>query len=254
MTQLLTVHLLPELLEPPELAGGTAIVIDILRACSTICHALDAGAKRVIPCLTVKEAHYHAKTIGDNVLLGGERGGVRIEGFDLSNTPMEYTPEAVRGKTILFTTTNGTKALHRSQEADRVLIGAFVNLHAVVACLTSEDRPIHLVCAGTNGAVSGEDVLFAGAVAAGLLEKRANLVLGNDSTRLALDFWRSNSQNDAQFRQAILDSRGGRNLQKLGLAADIERAGDRDLFDFVPEWHRDTNSIIVSWKRSAGTR
>jgi 2-phosphosulfolactate phosphatase len=249
-----TVHLLPELFEPAELAGGTAVVIDILRASTTICHALDAGATKVIPCLTVEEAHAQAEKTDDDVLLGGERGGVRIAGFDLSNTPMEYTSDVVAGKTILFTTTNGTEALHRSQEAERVLIGAFVNLSAVVACLSAEDRPIHLVCAGTNGAVSGEDVLFAGAVVAGVFENRENLVLGNDSARLALDFWRANSQNDANFRQAMRDSQGGRNLQKLGLTADIERAGERDLFDFVPVWHRGSNSVIVSKKRSAGTR
>lgn len=248
MVHPLTVHLLPQLFEPDELTGSTAVIIDILRASTTICHALEAGATRVIPCLTVDEAHTVGSAVrtehGDShVLLGGERGGVKIEGFDLSNTPTEYTPEVVAGKTILFTTTNGTKALHRSQEADRVLIGAFVNLTAVIECLSTADRPIHLVCAGTNGAVSGEDVLFAGALAAGLLEKNANLSPGNDSARLALDFWRSNSQNDAQFRQAMLDSQGGRNLRNLGLTPDIKRAGDRDLFDFVPVWNRDKNSI-----------
>ncbi|MDG2389810.1 MAG: 2-phosphosulfolactate phosphatase [Planctomycetaceae bacterium] len=250
----INVHLLPALFSPKEVLGGTAVIIDILRASTTICHALDAGASQVIPCLTVEEAR-EISTVGsavrtkfnldanEQLLLGGERGGVKIDRFDLTNTPTEYTSERVSGKTVLFTTTNGTKALHHAAQAEEVVIGAFVNLSAVVTCLENQNRPIHLVCAGTNGAISGEDVLFAGAVVARLLEKQPNLELKNDSTRLALDFWRSNSQNEAVFRQAMLDSQGGRNLQKLGLTADIERAGDRDLFDFVPTWNKQTNAI-----------
>jgi len=250
----INVHLLPALFEPDELLGGTAVIIDILRASTTICHALDAGAIQVIPCLTVDDARESAavgsavRTVlgineSKNILLGGERGGEKIDGFDLSNTPTEYTPEVVGGKTVLFTTTNGTKALHHSSQAEVVLIGAFANLSSVISYLSDQQRPIHLVCAGTNGAITGEDVLFAGAVVAGLLENQPNLKFGNDSTRLALDFWRANSQNEAQFRQAMLDSQGGRKLQKLGLTADIERAGDRDLFNLVPQWIKQTNSI-----------
>lgn len=247
-------HLLPALFNEDDLLGGTAVIIDILRASTTICHALDAGATQVIPCLTIDEAKQHSAVgsairtvlgIGESekMLLGGERGGQKIEGFDLSNTPTEYTPDVVSGKTVLFTTTNGTKALHHAQKAEEVLIGAFANLSAVIACLSHQKRPIHLVCAGTNGEISNEDVLFAGAVTAGLLENHPNLEMKNDSARLALDFWRGNSQNETQFRQAMLDSQGGRNLQKLGLTANIERAGDRDLFDFVPMWDKDSNAI-----------
>ncbi|MBD3672162.1 MAG: 2-phosphosulfolactate phosphatase [Planctomycetaceae bacterium] len=238
------VHLLPALFAPEDLLGGTAVIIDILRATTTICHALDAGATQVIPCLTIDETHELTSDYPD-AILGGERGGEKIDGFDLSNTPTEYTPSVVAGKTVLFTTTNGTKALHHSHHAEEVLIGAFVNLTAIIVCLSDLQRPIHLVCAGTNGEISNEDVLFAGAVTSGLLEKYPNLELQNDSARLALDFWRLNSQNEAQFRQSMLDSQGGRNLQKLGLTADIERAGERDLFDFVPKWNKQTNAITI---------
>ena len=254
MTPYLKAHLLPALFNEEDVLGGTAVIIDILRASTTICHALDAGATQVIPCLTIDEAKQHSAVgsavrtvlgIGESekIVLGGERGGEKIEGFDLSNTPTEYTPDTVGEKTVLFTTTNGTKALHHAQQAEEVLIGAFANLSAVITCLSKQQRPIHLVCAGTNGKISGEDVLFAGAVTAGLLEIHPNLVLRNDSARLALDFWQSNSQNEADFRQAMLDSQGGRNLQKLGLTADIERAGERDLFEFVPIWNKQTNAI-----------
>ncbi len=243
-----SVHLLPELIGKTSLAGSAAVVIDILRAGTTICHALASGAERVVPCLTIADA-LGLRSGSGRVLLGGERGGVKIEGFELSNSPFDYTLEVVGGATIGFTTTNGTKALHRCADAELVLIGAFVNLTAVVACLREAGRPVQLVCAGTDGVVTAEDVLFAGAVVDALCESDANVELANDSARLALDFYRRNSQNEAQFRQALLDSQGGRNLQRLGYEKDIERAGTRDLFDFVPRWNRNTNAIDSPTKR-----
>lgn len=242
MPRLLNVHLLPELCPPESLAGGTAVVIDILRASTTICHAFAAGAEKVIPCLTVEEAH-RCKSQDEATLLGGERGGVRIDGFDLDNSPLAYTREVVAGKTIAFTTTNGTKALHRCTQAKEILIGSFANLTAVVTQLANHSNPVHLVCAGTNGVITGEDVLFAGAVVAQLQSQISDLRLDNDSARIACDFWNSNSKTEQRFRQAMLDSRGGRNLQQLGLARDIERSSERDLFDFVPVWNQASNAI-----------
>ena len=101
----------------------------------------------------------------DRALLAGEVRGEPIPGFDLSNSPSQFTPDVCRGKTIVMTTTNGTKALLASLEADRVIVGAFVNRAAVVRHARSERRPIHLVCSGTDGNVSFEDTLFAGELA-----------------------------------------------------------------------------------------
>ena len=235
-------HLLPELMTEEELPESTAVVIDVLRASTTICHTLAAGADAVIPCLTTDEAR-SLRERRPELLLGGERGGVKIDGFDLGNSPFEYTPEIVTGKTIAFTTTNGTKALHRCREARLTVIGGFVNLSAVVACLLDADRPVHLVCAGTNGAITAEDVLFAGAVAAELQVKRPNVELVGDGVRLALDFYRTNSQNEAQFLAAMLDSQGGRNLQQLGQTSDIERAAERNRFSLAPQWNSASNTI-----------
>ncbi|HSG72093.1 MAG TPA: 2-phosphosulfolactate phosphatase [Planctomycetaceae bacterium] len=242
MPRLLNVHLLPDLCPPESLAGATAVVIDILRASTTICHALAAGASKIIPCLTVEEAHRY-QSQDETILLGGERGGVKIEGFDLDNSPLAYTREVVAGKTIAFTTTNGTKALHRCTQAEEILIGSFANLTAVVRQLATNSNPVHLVCAGTNDAITGEDVLFAGAVVSQLQNRVPEVILENDSARIALDFWNSNSKTEQRFRQTMLDSQGGRNLQRLGLTHDIERASERDLFEFVPVWNQSSNAI-----------
>ena len=242
MVSTLSVHLLPELFRPEEVSGGIAVVIDILRASTTICHALEAGANSVVPCLSVEEAR-ELKLQRPEVLLGGERGGVVIEGFDLDNSPRAYTAERVAGKTIVFTTSNGTKALLRCREAEAVVVGAFSNISAVVESLISRGLPIHLVCAGTNGAITGEDVLFAGAVVEKVLANSPTTHLANDSAQIAAQFWTANSESETTFKAAMHGSRGGRNLTQLGLAADIETACQQDLFNFVPVWDSQSNTI-----------
>ncbi len=158
------VHLLPSLIPPGALRGGVAVVVvDVLRATTVMVHALAAGCEAVIPCAEIDEAKAVAASLPPGTaLLGGERGGLPISGFDLGNSPGDYTPEVCRGKTLVMSTTNGTRAILASLEAERVLIGAFVNLEAVGFALQDETRPVHLICAGTEGLVSFEDALAAG--------------------------------------------------------------------------------------------
>ena len=160
------VHLLPSLIPSGALRGGVAVVIDVLRASTTIVHALAHGCEAVIPCAEVDEARRVAAGLPPGrAILRGERQGVPIPGFDLGNSPGEYTEEACRGKTLVMTTTNGTRALLASLEAETVLVGAFVNFAATVQRLIHEARPVHIVCAGTEGRISYEDSLLAGAFA-----------------------------------------------------------------------------------------
>src|SRR5690349_17308087 len=129
MPRSLQVHLLPKLFEPDELRGSIAVILDILRASTTIIHALAHGAECVIPTEEIDEAlRIKSSLPAGTVLLGGERDGLLIPGFDLDNNPFAYPKETVAGKTLVFTTTNGTRALKRALQADRILIGAFVNL------------------------------------------------------------------------------------------------------------------------------
>ena len=137
MMQSVHVHLLPQLVRPEELAGTTVVVIDMLRATTTIVEALSAGAVAVIPCGEIEEARQCARQRSPAALLGGERGGRPIAGFDLGNSPAEYTAERVGGKTVVLTTTNGTRALLHSRQAARVLVAAFANCAATTAALES---------------------------------------------------------------------------------------------------------------------
>ncbi|HEV3418343.1 MAG TPA: 2-phosphosulfolactate phosphatase [Pirellulales bacterium] len=239
-------HFLPTLFAPDELSGATALIIDVLRASTTICHALAAGARQVIPCLDVADARRIADDLtarGEQPLLGGERGGVRIEGFDLGNSPEEFSKETVAGRTVVFTTTNGTRAMNQCRAAARVLIGSFVNLSAVCKELVGSEAR-HLVCAGTRDQITREDALCAGAIADRLIAMGAVDEDGlNDQARLARDAWRQtmygrdelDSGSIETLARTLRDSQGGRNLIALKLDRDIDAAAQMDRFRIVPE-------------------
>jgi 2-phosphosulfolactate phosphatase len=237
------VHLLPSLIPPGSLRGGLAVVVDVLRATTAMVHALAAGVKSIIPCVEVEEAReVAAARPKGSVILGGERQGLPIEGFDVGNSPSSYTPEVCAGKTLVMTTTNGTRAIHASLAADRVLIAAFPNLAATNALAAGFDGPVHVVCAGTDGQVSYEDTLLAGAIVEAQAEtgRRA----GNDSAAIAVGFWFQKSDEmvgqPADHLAVILSGgRGGRRVREIGLARDIDDAAHVDAFDFAAELRRE---------------
>jgi 2-phosphosulfolactate phosphatase len=249
----LCVHFLPDLVAPPALSGRRCVVVDVLRATTTIVEALAAGAIAVVPCLTIDDARRRAAEVGvGDSLLGGERGGRPIEGFDLGNSPAEYTAARVADKTVVLTTTNGTKALLHSVAGSEILIGALVNLSAVCARLQSAPAsgnvPVDVVCAGTDGQITREDVLFAGAVADRLAAAQFEL---DDSAEVARDAWRSVSggtnggELQRQLITAMSASRGGRNLIEIGMAGDIRLAGRVDQFAIVPQFDPRTGRIAI---------
>jgi 2-phosphosulfolactate phosphatase len=248
----LFVHLLPDLIPAGSLNGGTAVVIDILRASTTITTALAAGASAVIPCQTPDAAFaMRERLAGVSVLLGGERGGVRIEGFDLGNSPAEYPSAVVEGRTVVFTTTNGTRALQLSATADQILIGAFVNRTTLRDRLNADQKSVHLVCAGTNGGVTGEDVLFAGCAVEDLLMAATPGVSWqlNDSAELALRLWRSVTAvpqaAPAAIEKFLQTTQGGRNLLQIGFGADLERCSHCDNHAVLPEFDKHAGQLLL---------
>jgi len=173
-------------------------------------------------------------------LLGGERGGLSLPGFDVGNSPGEFKPKLCRNSTLVLTTTNGTKALLRAADADRVLVAGFVNYSAVCEQLRQDARPLHIVCAGTEGAVALEDTLLAGALVDFLCDV-AELRM-NDSARLA---WDSFEHHGRVLAGALEISRGGAKLKQLGYDEDIRAAAQVDLFHVVPELRRDPPRVEV---------
>jgi 2-phosphosulfolactate phosphatase len=251
----LRVHFLSELVASEDLGavghteGRGCVVIDVLRATTTIVAAVAAGARRVVPFLSV-EAALEARRVAarEACVLAGERGGWPIDGFDLGNSPAEYTSATVGGRTVLLTTTNGTKALLHARSAGQVIIGAFVNLSAV--CTAAADLThVDLLCAGTDGQITREDVLFAGAVVARLTESPE--WQPNDAAVVARDAWlqvaggRDGDELRARLVAAMRASRGGRNLIEIGMAGDIDLAAEIDRYAIVPRYFADRGEITL---------
>jgi 2-phosphosulfolactate phosphatase len=235
------VHLLPELVPEGRLIGAVAVVIDVLRATTTIVTAFGAGCLAIHPCAEVDAAKKLADSLpAGKTLLAGERGGVMLPGFDLGNSPREFTAKACNGQTIVLTTTNGTRALARAGEAERVLIAAFVNFSAVCEQLLRDSRPIHIICSGYEGEPALEDTLLAGALVDCISD--AQEIRLNDSARLAWDCF----DNHGQVLAGALEvSRSGEHLIGLGCAADLKLALEIDKFTLVPELRRDPARLEV---------
>jgi len=239
--QELRVHKLPRQIAEEELAGSTVVVIDLLRASSTICQALAAGATEVAPFLEVEEARVAAAKNRGNVILGGERHGKRIDGFDLGNSPSEYTPESVGGRRVFLTTTNGTRALDHARRARRVLVGSLVNLSAVVASIRDESR-VDILCAGTDGVESREDILTAGAIVEQLVSRNRAAWTLNDVAQAALAEWQARGDDLAV---ELRTTPGGRNLLAIGLDRDLVDCACIDALAVVPELN------ISAWRITA---
>lgn len=203
----------------PAISVDVALVIDVLRATSVMTTAMASGAAQITTVAEVAEAIAISDAAQTRPLLCGERECQRIDGFDFGNSPSDYDRSAVADKNLILTTTNGTRAIVRNASAKQMLAVSFLNLSATVQAVTQVES-LHLVCAGTNGCVSGEDVLLAGAIISKLLSRNAMIKLC-DSSRLARSFW-----NDNPDRLALADrlrqSLGARNLIRLGLGADVD--------------------------------
>ncbi len=213
--------------------AGVAVVIDVLRATSTIVTALSNGAESVIPVRETDEAIATMKRIGrDRVLLCGERASRAIVGFDLDNSPASYTADAVRGKTLAFTTTNGTRALiDAARDGAIVYCGALLNRQAIVRALQiGEPNDALLVCAGNEDALSFEDLLAAGAIVAQLYHADRTLQR-SDAARAAMTVYEANAKH---LTTALAFGTHARTLRDAGFAADVVACARLDVLDVVP--------------------
>lgn len=176
------------LVAPVDVAERVVVVIDVLRAATTAAIALANGARALMPVESVESAAQHAKSMDPSaVRLGGERHMVRIPGFDLGNSPLEYTSAIVEGRTIVFTTTNGTLALTAMQRARECFFAGFVNAQATVDAVRDASKgvtSVTIVCAGTDRQLALEDLVCAGRLVRGLLAAFPEATRG-DGARVA---------------------------------------------------------------------
>ena len=209
-------------------AGSAVVVIDVFRASTTIAAALAGGAKFVLPVADVEQAMRMSEPYDrTEVLLGGERECQRIEGFQLGNSPREYTREVVEAKIVIFATTNGTRALVAARDEAEVIVGSFVNFSAVADAVSGHDA-VTILCAGNNGRLSLEDFICAG----GLVNRLAKGEPRLDDAALAARAAYKNLKNDVG--RALTTTQHALRLADLGFRADLDFALKVDSLPIVP--------------------
>lgn len=215
----LSVYATPNSAPDKELKDQVVVVIDVLRATSTIITALYNDCREVIPAIEIEEVINMSRNYEkDSFLYCGERNIQAIDGFHLSNSPLEYTREQVQGKTLFLTTTNGTKAIKRAVDAREVVICSMVNVDAVTEHLLELDSDVVFVCAGTDGKFSLDDIVTAGAIIHRLKENIAEAEL-DDLAVVALSMY-SSSKDD--LHSLLKNSLHYRRMLSLDLEKDIE--------------------------------
>ena len=226
------IHLLPSAPDTLALSHRVVVVIDILRATSVIVHAMSQGAMEVIPVKTVEEALRMAKTFPLNTtLLGGERGSRKIEGFDLGNSPREYQGERVRGKRLILTTTNGTKAFHAVSHGKKVLVGSFLNISAVAEKCFRLGHDLLIYPSGDEGDFSLEDGVCGGMLIDRIIKKgRKSLPLTDAAHSAHILFQRF----EANLVESFYLSQHGRDLVDRGFEEDLPYCAQVDTTDLVP--------------------
>jgi 2-phosphosulfolactate phosphatase len=212
-------------LDPDSVVGSAVVVIDTLRATTTIAQAVAQGAA-VEPVPSIAEAK-RRRTKG--VLIAGERGGKKLAGFDLGNSPVDIS-KATLGKRLVLTTTNGTGAVARSRQAKSIWAGALVNAGAIARALRGE-ASIVLLCAGRTTGLALEDLIGAGAIIAALPAGSFEESALSDGARIALELFRRERDTLHAF---IASCESGRNLVKMGSADDVVFCAQLDTIDVAP--------------------
>ncbi len=216
-----------------------AVVIDVLRATSVIVTALNADARGVTTCRSIDEARALADSLHTEAVLCGERNCQKVEGFDLGNSPQEYSRDVIAGKQIILTTTNGTQAIEAMNQVPELVIASFLNLSTVIKKIASV-RTACIVCAGTNGKVTSEDVLLAGAMISQLKTRDQSIVM-DDASNISALIWESFQGEDVaslpppeQLAARLRETQGGQNLCHLGYEKDLLYCSQIDSCSILP--------------------
>jgi 2-phosphosulfolactate phosphatase len=237
------VALTPAALPAATLAGATALVIDVLRASTTMVTALAHGCRAVLPVAEVEEARRRAREV-PGALLAGERGGDPPAGFDLGNSPLEFTSDRVGGRTIVFTTSNGTRALLAARPAAAVAVAGFVNLAAAADWAVGQRRDLVVVCAGELGARSVEDETCAGLLVDRVLSREPEAVATPGAAEAA-GAARAYAKDLAQLAQ---DAPHARHLTAQGRGPDVAACLTLDAFTMVPVYRADVDKVVSTYR------
>src|SRR5947207_4909551 len=230
----LDVFFTPGQAKPADTASRLVVIVDVLRASTTVAAALGNGAKTVIPLEGADEVIFRSKEFHrSQILLAGEQKMHPITGFDLGNSPQAFTAKTVEGKTILITTTNGTRALLGVQGARDIVIASFVNFTAVLTMMkvaASSNTDIAIICAGEEGGFTLEDAACAGRYVRAL-PKRSDSVQVNDAASASVMIEKKYGDNIAKV---FKESTHGQALEAAGFGDDLTAAAEVDSYPVVP--------------------
>jgi 2-phosphosulfolactate phosphatase len=229
----------PAALAPAALAGASALVIDVLRASTTIVTALSNGCLGVVPVADAAEARRRAVAT-PGALLAGERRGEPLAGFDLGNSPGEFTPERVGGRLVFLTTSNGTVALLAARAAAAVAVAAFANLGAAAAWAVAGGRDVIVTCAGERGARSLEDEVCAGLLVDRMLAACPAAIAGPEAQVAA----QQARPYAADLGRLARDSGWARYLASRGRGGDVTTCLSVDTFTLVPVYRADVDKVV----------
>lgn len=220
----------PAELEGRVAEGKTAVVIDVLRATSCIAEAMANGAATIFPTESIDDAMaLRASLDSDRILLCGERKGLRIDGFDLGNSPAEFVPDVVGDKQLIMTTTNGTRAFLAASRAQRTLAASFLNLHAVAEAV-ADDAEVAVLCAGKEGRFSLDDAVCAGHLVLRIAEEAEVDVVLDDGAAAAVELAGVYGPDVDTFAAAA----AGQALMDAGMESDLEFCAEVDKHEVVP--------------------
>ena len=217
-------------IKPQKVQDKTVLVIDMLRATSVITTAIANGCKEVIPLLTIEEAMELVRENRDQYILGGERKALKIEGFDCSNSPIEYSSEVVGDKTIVLTTTNGTRAIKGSEGASNILIGAMINAEAAARRIKQLNKDVIIVNEGTYNEFSIDDFICSGYIIDCLINMTDVELM--DISKTAHYIYKNNEDIFSFIKLASHYER----IKELGLDADLKYCCQKSIIDIVPEY------------------
>jgi 2-phosphosulfolactate phosphatase len=238
----LNVFLSPVIVDELYFTGKTTVVIDVLRATSTIITAINNGAKEIVPVASVEFAvKVSGGMFGGQTLLGGERNTKKIEGFALGNSPFEYSKEVVDGKSIVFYTTNGTKAIAKAKYSENLFICSFSNITAVTNHLISLNTDVEIICSGRNNYLALEDTVCAGMLVSKLQKNLGDIII-NDSAKAALILY---EKYNSDILSVLQSSDHGEILIKNGFENDLEYCSKTDVSDTVPFY---SNGVLKKLK------
>jgi 2-phosphosulfolactate phosphatase len=230
----------PDGVEAAAVAASTVLVIDVLRASTCIVTALANGCEAIVPVASPEEARRRAGEL-DRSLIAGERRGEPLEGFDLGNSPLEFTRGRVGGRIIVMTTSNGTRALMAARPAPVVGVAAFINHAAAAGWALARGRDVLLLCAGERGARSLEDYICAGM----LVERLTGADPGAAPTTQAERAAGAARPYGKDVGRLAQDSSWARHLTSVGRGRDVAACLALDTRTLVPEYCRDIDKIVV---------